>query len=95
MASGGIGVAVITRRLHYPSGQAGSLAHPEPVLFVDHGKAQVTIDDILRDQAWADNDLCRAVGEACQDRLASAGASLAKKKMRFMPSGSRKRLIVA
>ena len=31
----------------------------------------------------ADNDLCRAVGEACQDRLSSAGASLAKKKMRF------------
>ena len=61
-----------------------TLAHPEPVLFVDHGKAQIMIDDVFRDQGMgADNDLRRAVGESRQDRLAAASPTLAKKQVRF------------
>ena len=64
--------------------QQHTLAHAEPVLFVNHGKAEVVIGHTFRDQRMrADHDLRAAILKGFDHRFAVAAATLAKKKMRL------------
>ena len=71
--------------------QQHALAHAEPVLFVDHGEAEVLVGHAFGYQRMgADDDFCAAIPDRVDDSFAPAAASLTKQQMCLHSHGGQK-----